>query len=143
MGYFRDTEHLYEVLGAFFDEVRFHPEMGPRLRESRLVVRFVYTDPEGVVTINFVDPPQEEGAFGFYEFGEEVTREPDVTMKQSADFSHRFWHGKVNVIRALATRQIVASGSVQKALKLLPAIRPSFALYPEVLRRLGYEEMIL
>ena len=142
MAYFRDQRQLYEVLGAFFDRVRRDPTLGRKLQASRLIIRFVYTDPDGVVTINFADPPPEEGTYGAFEFGESSWA-PDVTMKQSADFSHRFWHGKASVMTALATRQIVARGSVPKALQLLPIIRPTFAIYPQVLRELGYEHLVL
>ncbi|MCL4426085.1 MAG: SCP2 sterol-binding domain-containing protein [Firmicutes bacterium] len=142
MSPFRDQAQMYEILGAFFDRIRFDPNLGPRLQSSHLVIRFIYTDPDGEVTINFSGPPPEEGAYGVYQFGPSPW-EADVTMKQSADFSHRFWHGKANVMTALATRQIVARGSVPKALQLLPIIRPAFTIYPQVLQDLGYEALVL
>ena len=63
-------------------------------------------------------------------------------MIQSGDTAHLFWLGQLNVARAIATRKVVSRGSVPKALALLPAIKPAFDLYPQVLQELGYDEMI-
>ena len=126
MAVFRDTEHLYEVLGALFDRVRQDPVISHRLLEGNLVVRFRFTDPEGVVTIDLRQAPLS------YEFGPSDLQ-PDVEMIQSGDTAHQFWLGRLNTARAIATRRVVARGSVPKALALLPAVKPAFDLYPEVL----------
>jgi 2-oxoisovalerate dehydrogenase E1 component len=63
-------------------------------------------------------------------------------MTQSGDASHLFWLGKLNVPRAIATRQVVARGSVPKALALLPAVKPVFDLYEQALQELGYADLI-
>jgi 2-oxoisovalerate dehydrogenase E1 component len=136
MTVFRDRDHLYQVLGALFDRISKEPDMAHRLLESKLIVRFRYKDPEGIVTVNMRTDPIT------YQFGESDL-EPDVEMIQSGDTSHQFWQGKLNVARAIATRKVVTRGSVPKALALLPAVKPAFSLYPEVLRELGYEEMLV
>jgi len=135
MAVFRDTEHLYEVLGALFDRVRQDPVISHRLLEGNLVVRFRFTDPEGVVTIDLRQAPLS------YEFGPSDLQ-PDVEMIQSGDTAHQFWLGRLNTARVIATRKVVARGSVPKALALLPAVKPAFDLYPEVLAELGYEDMV-
>ncbi len=140
--YFKDTQEMYDVFGALFGRASRDPQIGPKLAASGLVVRFNYTDPEGSITINLKDKPPEEGVWGTFEFGES-TIEPDVTMTQSADFSNRFWQGKENAIAAIATRKITSSGSVTKAIALLPAIRPLFRLYPKVLEEMGLQDMIV
>jgi hypothetical protein len=43
---FRDTDHLYQVLGALFERVAAEPVIADRLLEGNLIVRFRYTDPE-------------------------------------------------------------------------------------------------
>ena len=136
MAVFRDRDHLYQVLGALFDRISQEPDMARRLLESKLIVRFRYKDPEGIVTVNMRSSPIT------YHFGESDL-EPDVEMIQSGDTSHQFWQGKLNVARAIATRKVVTRGSVPKALALLPAVKPAFSLYPGVLRELGYEEMLV
>ena len=135
MPVFRDRDHLYQVLGALFDRVSKEPQIADRLLESKLIVRFRYKDPEGIVTVDMRSAPIT------YQFGES-DKEPDVEMIQSGDTSHQFWQGKLNVARAIATRKVVTRGSVPKALALLPAVKPAFTIYPEVLRELGYGEML-
>ncbi len=136
MSYFRNTDHLYEVLGALFTRMRDEEAITQKLLEGDLIIRFIYTDPAGQATIDLTKEPI-TFALG------ESDLEPDVQMSQLADTAHLFWLGKVNVPRAIATRKIVARGSVPKALKLLPAVKPAFTIYPEVLRELGYEDLIL
>lgn len=135
MPVFRDTNHLYQVLGALFDRLRAEPRIADRLLEGKLVVRFRFTDPEGMVTIDLRQAPIT------YTFGASDLQ-PDVEMIQSGDTAHQFWLGRLNVARAIATRKVISRGSVPKALALLPAIKPAFEIYPQVLRELGYEDMI-
>jgi len=132
---FRDTDHLYQVLGALFERVAAEPAIAARLLEGNLVVRFRFTDPEGAATIDLRRAPIR------YTLGESDL-EPDVEMIQSGDTAHQFWLGRLNVARAIATRKVISRGSVPKALALLPAVKPAFQIYPQVLRELGYEEMV-
>ena len=135
MPVFRDTDHLYHVLGTLFERVRAEPEVANRLLEGNLVVRFRFTDPEGMATVDLRRAPIA------YTLGESDL-EPDVEMIQSGDTAHQFWMGQLNVARAIATRKVVSRGSVPKALALLPAVKPAFEIYPQVLRELGYGEMV-
>ncbi len=135
MPVFRTTEELYTVMGALFERLKDHPEIAPRLLEGNMVIRFRWRDPDGEVTIDLRRAPIT------YTFGPSDL-EPDVEMIQSADVAHRFWLGELSVPRAIATRQVIAKGSVPKALKLLPAIQPAFAIYWEVLRDLGREDLL-
>ena len=64
-----------------------------------------------------------------------------MTMK--ADVAHAFWHGKVNLVGALAKKEIVAKGPMPKIIKLLPAVEPLYKQYPALLREKGYEDMIM
>jgi 2-oxoisovalerate dehydrogenase E1 component len=132
---FRDTDHLYEAMGALFTRMREKEAVAEKLLEGNLIIRFTYTDPDGQATVDLTKEPIA------FVLGESDL-EPDVEMSQSADTAHLFWLGRVNVPRAIATRRIVARGSVPKALQLLPAVKPAFTIYPEVLRELGYEDLI-
>jgi hypothetical protein len=131
MSYFRDTDHLCEVLGALFTRLRDEEAIAAKLLEGNLVIRFVFTEPDGQATVDLTKEPIT------FVLGESDL-EPDVEMSQSADTAHLFWLGKVNVPRAIATGKIIARGSVPKAFKLLPAVKPAFTVYPKVLRELGW-----
>lgn len=135
MPLFQDAHDLYEVLDALFCRLRDDEGIARALLADGLVVRFRYRDPEGSVTIDLRQAPMS------WVFGD-CDVEPDVEMIQSADTAHTFWLGRLSVPKAIATRQVVTRGSVTKALGLLPALEPAFAVYAEVLRELGREELL-
>lgn len=95
-----------------------------------------------MTTINAKDKPTQPGAYIDVIHGP-CNLKPEVVMTMKADISHAFWHGKVNLVEALAKKQIVAAGPIPKILKLLPAVQPLYKQYPELLREKGYANMIL
>lgn len=142
MKYFKDSEEMYKIHSALFDHVVSHPEIGPELAKSNLIVRFEVSDPDGVITVNCKEKPSEKGKYFSYICGESDL-EPDITFINSSDFSHEFWHGKVNVMAALLAGKTKAKGNIPAALKLLPIIKPAFKLYPKILSQIGREDLII
>jgi len=126
MPVFDSTDQLYRVMGALFDDIKAAPEIADGLLEGQMVVRFVWKSPEGEATVDLRSAPIA------YTLGPSDL-EPDVELIQSADVAHRFWLGRLNVPQAIATRRVVAKGSVPKALRLLPAVKPAFDLYRRTL----------
>lgn len=133
---FKDTEMLYSVLVDFYEHLKKHPEIGPALKKTNLCVQFVYKNPEGLITI---DATGEELAIHQGEFD----GKPEVTMSMNADFAHKFWHGKANLVTALTRRQVVAKGNVPKTIKLLPILKPAYDLYPQFLREKGLGHLVM
>ena len=64
-------------------------------------------------------------------------------MSMKADIAHQFWHGKINLMTALARRQMIAKGPIPKILKLLPAVEPMYEMYPRLLREMGRADLVL
>jgi alcohol dehydrogenase len=133
---FKDSDMLYEILMDFYDMLSKDPVIGPSLNETSLCIQFRYTKPDAVITIDAtgVETQLIKGEF---------KGEPEVTMSMDADFAHRFWHGKANLVTALTRRQVKAKGNVPKTLKLLPILRPAYDLYPDFLRDRGFEQLVL
>lgn len=134
---FADTDTLYRVLGGFFERLKADPQIGGPLKDSRLCVQFAYQHPTAVLTI---DARGDE--VKIYR-GTEFAGQPEVTMTMSADFAHAFWHGRINLVSALTRRQVIARGNVPKTLKLLPILKPAYALYPNYLAEVGMADKIL
>ncbi|MCC6213801.1 MAG: hypothetical protein IT376_02960 [Polyangiaceae bacterium] len=130
MSPFADQGDLYRVFGALFERVSAEPAVAAPLVAGGFVLRFHYTEPAGVVTVDLRGPALR------WELGPSALR-PDLEMFQSAEVAHRFWLGELNVPLALASRKVVARGDVTKALALLPAVRPVFPLYRALLAELG------
>lgn len=142
MGIFRNSKHFYECVGELMDRAKQDPSVGPKIAKSGVIIQFRYTDPEAMTTINARDKPTQPGAFVDVIHGP-CNLKPDVSMTMKADVSHAFWHGKVNLVEALAKKQIVATGPIPKILKLLPAVQPLYKQYPALLKEKGYPDMIL
>jgi len=133
---FKDTEMIYSVLIEFYELLKNDPQIGPSLKKTNLCIQFVYKNPSAVITIDATkdDPLVLKGTFD---------GKPEVTMTMNADFAHRFWHGKVNLVTALTRRQVIAKGNVPKTLKLLPILKPAYELYPRFLREKGLGHLVM
>lgn len=132
---FKDSDQLCRVLDRLFARLAEDPRIVETFVAGKFVLRFRYTEPSAQVTLDLRGGPFR------WEFGETALK-PDLEMIQSADVAHRFWLGQLNVPRAIATRQVVSRGPVQKALKLLPAVKAAFPIYREVLAEMGMGESI-
>jgi hypothetical protein len=142
MSVFRDSKHFYETVGELMDRAKKDANVGPKIAKSGIVIKFSYTDPEAMTTINAKDKPTQPGAFVDILHGP-CNLKPDIVMSMKADISHAFWHGKVNLVAALSKKQIVAEGPIPKILKLLPAVQPLYAQYPQLLKEKGYASMVM
>ena len=133
MGLFENSETFEEVLGGFFRQVSDTPSVADKLLASKLIIRFTYADPDVVIVVDCSGDKMDVRP------GDTETK-AEVEMSMSADIAHKFWFGKVNLMAALTRRQMVAKGPIPKILKLLPAIKPTYILYPEYLEDNGYSE---
>lgn len=130
MPYFTDIQPFYDALIELFKRLMDDPAIAQKAKDSKLIVNFVYTDPEGQVWIDCT--------------GDEVKVLPgkqdltaDATLNMATDTAHKFWLGKLNLIKSLTSGEIESEGSVPKLLKLLPVIKPAFKIYPEILTEMG------
>lgn len=133
MGLFENSEKFEEVLGGFFRLASDTPSIADKLLASKLVIRFNYTDPDVVIVVDCSGDKIDVRP------GDTETK-TEVEMSMSADIAHKFWFGKVNLMAALTRKQMVAKGPIPKILKLLPAIKPSYAMYPQYLEENGYSQ---
>jgi hypothetical protein len=131
MGLFESSEKFEEVLGGFFRQLADVPPIADKLLASKLVIRFAYSDPNVVLVVDCSGDQIEIRP------GDTETK-AEVEMSMSADIAHKFWFGKVNLMAALTRRQMVAKGPIPKIMKLLPAIKPAYAIYPKYLQENGY-----
>jgi 2-oxoisovalerate dehydrogenase E1 component len=135
MTVFRDTQHLYKVLGTLFERVIAEPNIHQALVKSGILVQFTFEEPEGKILLDLRKSP-------ISVIYDPAGYQPDVEFIQSGDNAHQFWLGELSLTSAVATRKVIAKGSVPKAVALLPAIQPVFSLYPEMLRDIGEEDLL-
>lgn len=140
MAVFKDAAELYQCIGGLFRLGAKHPEMGAKVGASNLIIRFEYSDPDSILTVDAKSPKPEGAGFNVLE-GDNALK-PDVLMTMSADIAHQFWFGTVNLVQALNRGQMKAKGPIASILRLLPAIKPAYTLYPQHLRDIGRSDLV-
>ena len=142
MGVFQDSNQLYACVGELMDRAKKDARVGPKIAKSGIIIQFRYTQPDAITTVNAKDQPTQAGSFVDVIHGP-TTLTPDVVMSMKADIAHAFWHGKVNLISALARKEIIAQGPIPKILKLLPAVEPLYVQYPALLKEKGLADLVI
>jgi len=92
------------------------------------------------MTINFRDPGP-NGEIGTLTFDSDV--EPEIVVWSKSETTNKFWQDKLSTTVAMAKGQVKLQGSVTKALGLLNKIKPLYKIYPEVLKEMGLDHMVL
>ncbi len=141
MPVFRDADQLYECVGGVMDLAKTDTIIGPQIAKSKLVVQFIYQEPDAITTVDARGKPTQPGAFVDVFHGE-CSLKPDVQMSMRSDLAHKFWQGKLNLLSALSRRDITVRGPLPKILKLLPAVEPLYKVYPELLKEKGYASLL-
>jgi 2-oxoisovalerate dehydrogenase E1 component len=136
MGTYRSKEELVKILSTLWDRIIDTPEISKAVSSEKLILKFRFSD---LGTELFIDL---SGDTIRYYWDPDNDAKYDVEMIVSSDTAHKFWMEDLNIPLAIATRKVIAKGSIQKALRLLPALRPAFALYPEALKAHGREELL-
>jgi hypothetical protein len=135
MPYFKDSDECDKILGGFFRQMGEEVKKGDKeiveiqnkLAEISLIVKFVWRDPVLALTLDFTQYP-----FMVHVNDDEIVATATFTL--TADNGHKFWHGQINLAKALTTKTIVARGPIPKILKLLPVIKPLYIRYPAYLK---------
>lgn len=133
MGMFKTTEDFEKVIVGFFNLVADTPLIADKLLKSKMVIRFKYSDPDLVVVVDASGDKAEVRPH-------DTETKALVEMSMSSDIAHRFWFGMVNLTKALTRKEMIAKGPIPKVLKLLPAIKPAYAMYPKYLDENGFEQ---
>jgi len=140
--YYKDAAQLFEIYGHFLDRILSDEKIGRRMSRAGIIIKFIYTDPDCEITIDLKNPPTKPGYYGTFYLGPCDVKE-DVWSKQSADYSHRFWHGYENPIASVASGKVKQGGNAVAMLKLLPVVRPAFKLFPLVLEEMGCGDLVI
>lgn len=121
---FTDAAEVRKYLGGIFEAAFADPEIGPKLKDTGIVLKTVYTDPEAIVIIDTTTGTVSEG---------KADSEATAEMYMSADTGNAYWQGKVNLPLAMAKSKIKVQGNVASLLKLAPLGKKLFPRYVETL----------
>jgi putative sterol carrier protein len=131
------------MIGRRFAERVFSDErIAPRLKKSNIIIKFTYYEDsdrwggeEPEVTVDTTQDPIKL-------YTGPCDLKPTVVMRMHADTAHRFWMQKLNLMVAITKGEIKVKGPIPQVMKLLPTIKPSFEIYKEVLKELGFNELL-
>jgi len=130
---------VYELLGELFNTLTGDKVIAEKFAASGLVIQFAYTEPDSEI---WLDASKKDPENLVVTCGPAEGLTADVEMGMKADVAHEFWLGNVNLMVALTRKQIVAKGPIPKIMKLLPVIKPAYAMYQQELKDKGLESMI-
>ena len=124
---FRSPEELRTVMDRVFAMMSEDPDMGPRLRDADVPMRYEFTDADLVANIRAARPG-EPGTL-HWEWSDAVDWRPKVEMAMASETANRYFQGKENIAVAIARRRIRTTGDVRAALALIPITKPLYARY--------------
>jgi len=130
-GIFKDESAIYDILGKYFFAVQADPKLFAPLKNSGLKIRFNYDNPGASIAL---DGSTDDKAKQVLTGDAARAFEPEVEFTLQADVAHYFWHGQVNLMTALARKEISPKGNLPRAMRLLPLLEPLYELYPNYLR---------
>jgi len=127
---FRSSDEFRTVIDRVFTMMSEDPDMGPKLRDADVPMRYEFTDVDLVANIR----ASREGEDGnlHWEWSDDVDWEPKVRMSMSSETANRYFQGKENVAVAIARRRIKSGGDVKAALRLIPITKPIYARYRDM-----------
>jgi len=130
MPVFSNKQELYEAMCSIWNHIGSDGLMSAPLVQSRLIVRFSFRNPDGQLTVDASDGKRLKVV------PDECEVRPDIEMSMNSDLAHKIWSGEQSVPLALLQGKIRSRGQINKALALLPVIRPAFQVYPGMVESL-------
>src|ERR687892_2515052 len=124
---FRSSKEFRTVMDRVFSMMSEDADMGPKMRDADVPMRYEFTDVDLVANIRAAREGEEGNLH--WEWTDDVDWEPKVKMTMSSETANRYFQGKENVTMALARRRIKAGGDVKAALSLIPITKPIYARY--------------
>jgi hypothetical protein len=126
----KEFKTVMDRVFAMMDE---DAEMGPKLRDADVPMRYDFEDVDLVVNIRSARAGEPGNLH--WEWTDDVDWEPRVKMAMSAETANKYFQGKENVAMAIARRRIKSGGDVKAALALMPITKPVFAQYRAMLEQ--------
>ena len=130
---FDSAAEFKAVIDRVFSMMDEDPDMGPKLRDADVPMRYEFEDVDLVANIRAARDDEDGNLH--WEWTDDVEWEPRVKMAMSSETANKYFQGKENVAMAIARRRIKSGGDVKAALALMPITKPVFAQYRAMLER--------
>jgi hypothetical protein len=130
---FDSPKEFRAVIDRVFAMMDEDPDMGPKLRDADVPMRYDFEDVDLVANIRAARAGEDGNLH--WEWTDEIDWEPRVKMAMSSETANKYFQGKENVPLAIARRRIRSGGDIKAALALMPITKPVFARYRQMLER--------
>jgi hypothetical protein len=116
--HFGSAAELREILDALLREADADPEIGPRLRSARVPHRLSFPDLGVVLDLGPTEDPDHHIR---WTFAQDIDWEPALTLEMGSDLVNRYLQGRLNLVIAIARREVKFSATDPRAaLTFLP-----------------------
>jgi hypothetical protein len=130
---FDSPKEFKAVMDRVFAMMDEDPDMGPKLRDADVPMRYEFEDVDLVANIRAARAGEQGNLH--WEWSDDVDWQPRVKMAMSSETANKYFQGKENVAMAIARRRIKSGGDVKAALALMPITKPVFAQYRAMLEQ--------
>jgi putative sterol carrier protein len=130
---FNNAADVHKYIGGIFREAFDDDEIGPKLRNSGIVLQFRFSEPDTVMVVDTLRATVTDG----------TAANPTAVMSTSADTGNAYWQGKVNLPLAMAKGTIKIAGNVAGLLKLAPLGKKLYPMYVSTLKRDGRDDLLV
>lgn len=134
MPVYTHTDQLYSSLRLLFGRIQRDPDATRLVADARMVIRLRCNAPVAEVVINGRLLPVK------ISYGATALR-PDLDVALSADALHRILLAELPLRKAIGSGQMKVRGPILKTYALESVLHSGQALYPQVLRELGLEDL--
>ncbi len=131
---FHDATEVRRYLGGVFEVAFADPEIGAKLKDTGIILKTVYTEPDSIVIIDATTGTVRDG---------ELDTPATAEMRMTADTGNAYWQGKINLPLAMAKSKIKVQGNVASLLKLAPLGKKLYPKYIETLKADGRDDLIV
>jgi len=88
--YYKDIDDLYRIYGYFLDRILRDEKIGPKMAKAGIIIKFIYTEPDGEITIDLKNPPNKPGIYGNFYLGPcDLKEESEQGRPRSNDIEER------------------------------------------------------
>ena len=123
MSVYASVEQLNTIVKELFEGIFDDEVVGPKLKKSKLVIRYDVSDPDTTV---WVDTTQSRVAFGDYE------RPASIQLAMKGDTFHAFMSQNATIPDLVGKKEVKVIGSLAKVMKLLPLVKKAYENYPKI-----------
>ena len=123
MAVYGSAEQLNALVKELFEGIFNDETVGPKLKKSKLVIRYDVSDPDTTV---WVDTTKSRVAFGEYE------HPASIQLAMKGDTFHAFMSQSATIPDLVGKKEVKVIGSLAKVMKLLPLVKKAYEDYPRI-----------